>query len=431
MASVGALALGAAGAMRSPRGERARWLARQSSRLRAIVAHAAARVPLYRRRWAGVDLAAVRAAADLARLPVITRRELRLAPMRERLARGVREGALVHWLTSGSSGEPLQIRRGVGEDIVLSAFMWRAWRSLGARAGDRRVFVTTQQFPQTRRISAATRRFKQLLMPTVSVNQPPERALGELRSRRPDVVLSYPSVLTRLAALALAEGRPIGARLVVSGGEVLSPAARGTIAAGFGGPVRDVYATHELLLLAWECPATGLLHVCDDAVVLELIDDGRPVAEGEEGDVVVTGLHSRVMPFVRYAIGDRAVRGPAPCPCGCPCSTLARVAGRRLDYYTLPDGRAVHHYQVVLPAIWASGARDQIDRYQVIQERPDLFVLRLATFDPDDRRSGVRFGEELRRLLGAGVEVRVDQVATGDFAPAGKFRLGFSRVGES
>jgi len=66
--------------------------------------------------------------------------------------------------------------------------------------------------------------------------------------------------------------------------------------------------------------------------------DGRPVGVAPTGGGVVTVLHSFAMPFIRYSIGDLAVRGLDRCPCGAPWSTLTAIHGRTVDMFRLTEG---------------------------------------------------------------------------------------------
>src|SRR5262245_4190962 len=77
--------------VRHPRGTRAEVEAFQDRALARLVAHVQARVPFYRMRWAsaGVDPASVRRLGDLARLPVISKDELRAAPSADVIAQGL------------------------------------------------------------------------------------------------------------------------------------------------------------------------------------------------------------------------------------------------------------------------------------------------------------------------------------------------------
>lgn len=76
----------------------------------------------------------------------------------------------------------------------------------------------------------------------------------------------------------------------------------------------------------------GALHVAPHMFAVEVLDDnGRQVAEGERGELVVTALTRVAQPTIRYATGD-SVRwlGWASCSCGrvwpsLEAGTIARV----------------------------------------------------------------------------------------------------------
>lgn len=400
----------------------------QARKLRAVVAHAAARVPFYRRSLAGIDLSRLRGPEDLSLLPLVAKRDLRAAPLADRLAGGERLGRLVRNSTSGSTGEPFDIYRTLGEDLLLAFFPLRAWRRMGARMGDRWAAVIAVFDRQPGPRSSIARALRGLHHPTVSCKQPLAQILHAVRRIDPTVLLGLPGVLVELAARHRTGGRPLRPRLVFTGGEELTVETRQILAEGFGAPVFDLYGAHEFNLLAWECARTGLYHVCDDAVALEVLTDRGPARMGEEGEVVATGLHSYANPFIRYRVGDRAVRGPTPCPCGLPVSTLERIRGRQLDYYRLPDGRLLHHFEFLGPAMVRSGVRPLVARYQSIQEREDLFILRFALTDASQRGAFQGLHEELARTVGPGVEIRFEFVDEFDFEPSGKFRVAQSKV---
>jgi phenylacetate-CoA ligase len=212
----------------------------------------------------------------------------------------------------------------------------------------------------------------------------------------------------------------VSPRLVLCGGEVLGAAARRMIEDAFSAPLFDFYGAHEFNLLAWQCPRGDGYHVCDDNVVVEIVDDsGRPVQVGEVGEVVATALHSYTMPFIRYRTGDLAVRGPEVCGCGAPFSTLRAIQGRAADYLKLPGGRRVHPYAITghlaeREAAWVS--QHQIVQTDVRHVRLNMRTARTPT--PDDL-------ERVRRLATGilGPDVRFDLALVDHFPPhpSGKF----------
>ena len=191
----------------------------------------------------------------------------------------------------------------------------------------------------------------------------------ELRRLRPDVLVGLPGMLNRLTAAELAGAlETVRPRFLVVGGEVTTPAMRARLGRTFGAPVYETYGSHECPLIAAECPWSGTLHACEDAVLVEVLRDGRPVEPGEQGEVVVTNLHAYAMPFIRYRIGDLATLAPS-CACGSPFTALGAVQGRMIDYFPLPDGRLLHPYEIVTRLVWRS--QGWIRQYQLVQERRD------------------------------------------------------------
>ena len=100
----------------------------------------------------------------------------------------------------------------------------------------------------------------------------------------------------------------------------------------------NAYGSTEANLIGVECPwATGL-HVFEDLLALEVVDEhNRPVPPGVAGHkLLVTTLFNRTLPFIRYELSDLVTVADGPCPCGRPHLRLASVQGRREDVLSLP-----------------------------------------------------------------------------------------------
>ena len=86
-----------------------------------------------------------------------------------------------------------------------------------------------------------------------------------------------------------------------------------------------------------ECQARRGYHLREADLLFEVVDPatGRPLPEGETGEVVFTTLTRRGMPLIRYRTGDLSHFIPGPCPCGAALRTLARVEGRIANRITI------------------------------------------------------------------------------------------------
>jgi phenylacetate-CoA ligase len=198
---------------------------------------------------------------------------------------------------------------------------------------------------------------------------PPERILARLRDIRPDVLRGFAGILSWLAAqMSETDRQAIRPRFITTDSELLTSDMRQRIQTGFGAPVIDFYDSHEFNMIAWQRPGTGDYQLAAQSVIAEVLQDGRPVAAGEQGEFVGTALHSWAMPFIRFGLGDMVTRGETP-------STLKEIQGRLIDRFVLPDGSTIHPFTLVNPLLHNA---PWLLQYQLVQERADRIRVKLV-----------------------------------------------------
>lgn len=401
---------------RHDRWSRERLLAHQRRRLRELVRFARARSPYYARALGGGD------DAPLAALPVLTRealrdrwdelvtdRALRLDDLR-RFLDGAPGPAALHagryqvMSTSGTTGvgtvfcyDPREWR-----EVIASSARLTGWRGIGPSRRARTAIVVQQGGAAAPPMGARIGATMQDLLPIACIDAslPLAAIVAALEAARPAVMSAYAGTLTALAEEQLAGRLRIAPRMVQSTSEVLSPAARARITAAFGVAPHDTYAMTEAGMVAGTCDRQAGLHVEDDQVILEVLDeDGRPAAPGTFGSrVLLTVLWSRTVPLIRYEITDRVCLAAAPCPCGRPFTTIAAIDGRAGDVLTLPGAAgAVRLTPTQVQRILAPWP---LATWQVRRRGDDLELLVVphGDFDPEGCRAGVA-----RALADAGV----------------------------
>lgn len=416
---------GLRGLVSGPRWTRPRIEAFQAERLRALVRHAYLRVPYYRRLFdrAGLKPDQIRTLRDLGHIPITSRADLQAVPDRDIIAEGFDPATLVVHRTSGSSGEPLNIRRTRYEDRLLQAYRLRILFRLGMRTTDRRVAVVS---PRLLKAPLYTRAGL-LRYDEVSCTLSPDQILLKLREARPDVLRGYPSALACVADVMTDTDREvIRPRFITTDSEMCTSGLRDRIRQGFRAGVVDFYDSHEFNVIAWECVPGGPYHVSDLSTIAEVMRDDRAAQPGERGELVGTALHSWAMPFIRVRLGDLVTRGPRDCPCGAPNTVVADVHGRIVDRFELPNGRSVHPYTLVRPLLTHG---PWVRQYQIIQEQSDRIRVKLVPLEgpaPTDALSVIR--RVLSERLGEGVAVDVEIVAAIPPAPSGKSRPYLSLV---
>ncbi len=383
----------------------------QSTQLARLVHHAASRVPFYRERYraADIDPDAIRTVDDLARLPLVSRADLRAAfPAGLIAENSSADRFLVE--TTGSTGEPIRLYKDWPALCAFAAwsspFMVRRWWGIwGLRL---MTLLVRHERSMEAAIVAALPRFL-LRVHAADALAPPDAQLDAIRGARPDILATYPSVLRALATRLLDTGERIPQpRLLVTSAEVLDPHTRHLIGQAFTGHLVNLYASTEAGFIAVECLAGGGLHVNSPRVIVEVLKDGRPTAPGEPGTVVVTDLTNFGCPIIRYeGLRDVARWSGQACSCGRQLPTLEVVEGRRVDAFVLGDGRVVHPYTLTL----AMEHINSVKRFQIIQETPDrvrVLVVPNGQAGPD---LAPLVANEFARTLGRGVRIEIEAVA--------------------
>jgi phenylacetate-CoA ligase len=416
-------------AFRSSRLSRGELLDFQSRSLKRLVSHACERVAYFKETFdrAGVRPREIRMAADLMKLPLTERKDIRLRPLDQVISRGEDPGRLKITRTTGSTGEPFTIRRSGRDDFAFHVFRMRAMRDFGLKATDRMARVGTHTHAQTPPAWRIAQRIGLFRQSQVDVMGPLADISDSLKELRADVVTGNSGVLARISR-DFQGGYPTGdrPRFVVIGSDLSTKAMRREITRGFGCPVHDTYCSEELGLIAWQCRKTGLYHVCDDSLVLEILKtDGSRADEGERGEVVATSLHFEAMPFIRYRLGDEVTVGPAPCPCGAPFSTISDILGRMTDFLHLSGGREIY---ANAPARIIQEHASWVGQYELVQENRDRVDLRIVPLAEAGQDAVFELRERIRELLGRDVDFRLEIVSEIVPGPGGKYRILRSKI---
>ncbi|MBW1858590.1 MAG: phenylacetate--CoA ligase family protein [Deltaproteobacteria bacterium] len=403
----------------------------QNRKLRSIIANAYQYVKYYRQLFdaAGIKPQDIKTIEDLSLIPITSTQDYRTRPLQDVLSSKIDPKKTVKRSTSGSSGRPFTVHRTSWEDHLINFFHIRVLQQFGVLPLDKTAHVRLVSASHQRdNIPGAVRQALGIhrVYPIHSLLHENE-IIHELSLLKPDIVFGYPTVLAHIAGLIGPErSSGINPKFIIAGGESLTPFRRQEIERGFGKRVFGLYGAHEFNKVAWECPDSGDYHVCDDNLVLEVLQNGRPAAVGEQGEVVATGLHSYAMPFIRYRLGDIVTRGPEVCSCGQPFSTLRAVQGRLHDYFRLPNGRLMHPDKIVVPIMESESG--WFNRYELIQEEVDRILLRIQPFQNPSEGQLVNVKRLAMSQLPSDVEFRIEIIDEHSFKPEGKFRFCRSMV---
>lgn len=321
----------------------------QLGALRRLLRHSYDNVPFYRARLddAGMRPEDVRELADLRRLPILDRAEVRRAGATR--ASTAEPLPTITKATSGSSGEPLKIAYDRGSENWRQATKLRGYAWAGHKVGVKTIHYwglspvpdgfkgakirADRRLRQERWINCNTRSNDDLAAVAREIERDP-----------PDVLVCFSQAAADLARFVNARGARRWPDLhVVCAAERLFPSDREEIVKAFGPHVFETYGSREVMLVAAECEAHDGLHLSMENLLVEIVvrEGGRerPAEKGETGEVIITDLHNYGMPFLRYASGDLAVwRGREGCPCGRNLLRIGPVEGRVSETLLDADG---------------------------------------------------------------------------------------------
>ena len=375
-------------------------------RLRALLSYARQRSPFHARRLRALDPSSA-SVADLTSVPMLTKTEAQdcwddiVTDRRLSRERAERILAQQEWYSYTPNG--YQVFSSGGSSGVRGVYVWGwqffiaaaclAWRTQ-ARAeqqepplGTTRLAVLEAGAPP----HASTPLFD---VPTVAgmetvviaAGAPFDEVLTAVAAARPTHLVGYPSVIGRLARAARAgelECRPVR---VSTNSEPLLDEDRRAIADAWHVPVHNLWGSTEIGVQAVGCGLGEGLHICEDEVVLERVDEnGAPVGPDEPAArTLATGLANRTFPFIRYDLGDEVTLLPGACECGSAFARVADIGGRRDDDF--------RYGSITVPAITfrhVLGTDPHVSEYQVTQTATGAHILAVGRPDVDTLTASV------------------------------------------
>jgi len=394
--------------------EETQWMRRrhlqrlQLNRLKALLKYAYENVPYYNKMLKNANFkpSMLRCLGDLQRVPILRRSAIENSSD-ELWARTLKGRGLFSWSTSGTTATPISFCRtktdlswGLGAE--LRSYSW-----VGYEIGDKlaiiwRVLEHGLKF-QLRNLLKRAMVFD---VHTIS-EKTMESFARKMHRFKPKFVRGYAGSTNLFATFLEAnEHFQIQPEAVFTSAQTLQPYYRRNIEKAFNCRVFDCYGTNEIYFVAGQCGEHEGLHVAEENVIVEVVEGDEQVADGEEGRVLLTNLHSFAMPFIRYDVGDLGRVFPERCSCG-RTLRLFKPIGRTYEYFLNSDGSFtfLKDFQTFFEGV-------PIGDFQVVQEAYDKITIKIAP-KPAYNEKHTRFILENIKLRGsAEIQVKlVDSIA--------------------
>jgi phenylacetate-CoA ligase len=289
----------------------------------------------------GLSVGAVRSLQDIQKFPFTTKDDLRehwpygfVAVPKDELVR-------LH-LSSGTTGRATVVFHTAQDIAVWTNLLARSLYMAGMRKGD--VFqnmMTYGLFTGGLGFHYAAEKIGALVIPTGSGNS--KRQIHLMMDFATTVVHIIPSYALHLstvfAELKLDPRKDTQVKIAFLGAEPHTEKMRKKIEEIYGYKAFNSYGLSEMNGpgVACECPYQEGMHIWEDHFLVEIIDPKtlQPVADGVEGELVMTALQKEGMPLIRYRTKDLTRIIAEPCACGRTHRRIERIKGRTDDMLIL------------------------------------------------------------------------------------------------
>lgn len=367
-----------------------RWTSEQIQRhqweqLISLVAHAYDHVPYYRTlfKTQGITPHDIRSLQDFQQLPILSKETIQ-EHANEFNAINYPSYAFEETNTGGSTGFALRfsVEKGVWFAKHL-AYLKILLERAGCDVMDTSVQLIGREKPWEYRPFSRTLVLSSYKM----TDQNLPRYIRKIRRLRPHYFIGYPSAMTMLASSMEHDTRGLTrVKAIFCFGETIYDWQREFLENFFHCRVHGQYGHREQCVFAGTCEKSDTYHVFPDYGFVELIDrNGHPITEGgKTGEIVATGFHTGIFPFIRYKTGDIASWSTYQCDCGRNYPILKTIEGRVQDFMVSKTSRLVP-LMGVLQLISRSSAH--MKEYQLYQEREGELILHIVKnqgFSEDD-----------------------------------------------
>lgn len=382
-------------------------------------------VPFYQ--TPGYDIAGMDEVGDLKKLPILRKADIRenfdrLLSKSVNITKGLASGTLRIARTSGTTDERIQVISDLTIDQVPPDYE-KVWNIDLAGRTPRTAILTTPicsatechlgKAPMHERIHHEIVLY---LNSTEDLFSAPEaltrNIIEELLEFRPDFLLVNPYYLMWFGREAIRLGLALPKiELILTSYQYASQIHKRALAAMFGAPVYNSYSATELAgcMLGVECK-NGRWHAYENHSIIEILGDETI------GPVAATVFAGRLMPLIRYEVGDLARMDDADCDCPLSDWQCFEFHGRQKDTLIF-SGRSFTTKQVDDMMARVAG----IDFYRCVQDSESSVVLDII---PSPGMPMPR--QEIEECLRSGLPVErigIHQVARLDPEPSMKFRL--------
>ena len=313
----------------------------QLARLQETVNRVYEKVPAYAKKMdeAGVKPEDIKTLKDLARLPFVTKQDMRdnypfglFAVPKDELVR-------IH-ASSGTTGKPTVVGYTQGDLETWTECVSRIACMGGASKNDiAQICFGYGMFTGALGLHYGLEKIGAAIVPSSTGNS--QKQIMYMQDFETSLLVATPSYALRLAEVANEMGvnpeKDLKVKIALVGSELLTDAMREEMHKVWGKDllITSNYGMSELMGpgVSGECLEHCGMHINEDYFIPEIIDPktGEVLPEGEKGELVITCIRKDALPLIRYRTKDITRLFYEPCKCGRTFCRMENLSGRSDD----------------------------------------------------------------------------------------------------
>lgn len=342
--------------------------------------------PFYKKRFkkAGVRPSDIKTAEDLAKLPLLTKDEVR-AWMNKEAEKPGRE----YWYadtTSGSSGKPLMILLSPWEKACMLANWYRVLMKAGYNPLFGRMMTRVNAHDEHHgQYDTILQRFGLMRRSYVNQFEPEPDVIRAINKAKPDLLYMNKTEFMRIALYAQKNGVKVWhPKFYIPISEKTDDAARKLFKEVLGPNLVDSYGSAETGACMLRLPDSDEYVVHNDSFVVNIIDAEGKLAN--EGRVVVTPLFKTDLPLINYVIGDEATSRVEK-----GIRFVTGIKGRSNDFFKYRTGEVTTFFEIT-PVIAHS---HDIQQIRFVQNDYDTIHVQIVQDTVNSKKSTDEIEKEL------------------------------------
>ena len=347
----------------------------QLERLQETVSRVYEKVAPYRKKMddAGVNPEDIKTLADLAKLPFVTKQDMRdnypfglFAVDRDSLVR-------IH-ASSGTTGKPTVVGYTENDLKTWTECVSRIACMGGATSHDiAQICFGYGMFTGALGLHYGLENIGAAIVPSSTGNS--QKQIMYMQDFETSLLVATPSYALRLAEVANEMGvdpkKDLKVKIALVGSELLTDAMREEMHKVWGKDIliTSNYGMSELMGpgVSGECLEHCGMHINEDYFIPEIIDPktGEVLPAGETGELVITCIKKEGLPLIRYRTKDITKLYYEPCKCGRTLCRMENLSGRSDDMLKI---RGVNVFPSQIEEV-ILGIEELGPHYEIILER--------------------------------------------------------------